>query len=205
MRIGLDFDNTIICYDGVFRGAAVARGLLTADFVGSKQQVRDAIRQLPDGELSWQRLQGYVYGRGIADAEPFDGLHAFLGAAKERNDEVFIVSHKTEYGHFDPERINLRDAARNWMERQGFFKGGGASIKPANLFFAATRAEKLARITALGCDVFVDDLEEVLEDPDFPSATRRILFSQHDAAANGRQYPICHDWRQVTEAIFHGL
>jgi hypothetical protein len=28
MRIGLDFDNTIICYDAVFASAAVERGLL---------------------------------------------------------------------------------------------------------------------------------------------------------------------------------
>jgi hypothetical protein len=28
MRIGLDFDNTIACYDGVFHAAALERGLI---------------------------------------------------------------------------------------------------------------------------------------------------------------------------------
>ena len=202
LRIGLDFDNTIICYDGVFRAAAIARGLLPGDFVGGKQQVRDAVRLLAGGELNWQRLQGHVYGKGLEQAEPFVGLHAFLGEAKQRGDEVFIVSHKTEHGHFDPDKVNLRDAARSWMAAQGFFTPEGAAIKPANVFFALTRAEKLARIAAIGCDVFIDDLEEVLDDPDFPAATRRVLFAQA-ADAGVRPYQICDDWRGVAEAVFH--
>ena len=28
MRIGIDFDNTIACYDGVFHQAALERGLI---------------------------------------------------------------------------------------------------------------------------------------------------------------------------------
>jgi len=32
MRIGLDFDNTIIRFDDVFRNVAKQRGLLPADF-----------------------------------------------------------------------------------------------------------------------------------------------------------------------------
>ncbi|MHA4899900.1 hypothetical protein, partial [Enterococcus faecium] len=74
----MDFDNTMICYDGVFQSTANAWGLLTADFAGNKQQVRDAIRLLPDGEAAWQRLQGFVYGRGIGEARSFCGLASFL-------------------------------------------------------------------------------------------------------------------------------
>ena len=204
MRIGLDFDNTIICYDRVFRDAAVARGLLRSDFTGNKQDIRDAIRLLLDGDISWQRLQGHVYGKGIGGAEPFDGLKSFLGTAKTRGDEVFIVSHKTEFGHFDPDRINLREAAWSWMDDQGFFSIAGPAIKRDNIFFAATRDEKLARIAELGCDVFVDDLVEVLDDPQFPGATRRILFSQQHRGELNLPYRVCANWREVEEVVLNG-
>src|SRR5688572_28490706 len=110
-RIGIDFDNTLIRYDEVFVMAGKARKLLQQGFAGAKQQVPDAIRLLPDGEISWQQLQGFVYGQGIAVAVMFEGVADFLRRCRENEAAVFIVSHKTEYGHLDPLRINLRQAA----------------------------------------------------------------------------------------------
>lgn len=202
MRIGLDFDNTIIQYDEVFRQAAGQRGLISPGFPGSKQQVRDAIRRLPDGELRWQALQGYVYGKGIEGAVLFPGVADFLRRARAQGDTVLIVSHKTEHGHFDPDKINLRGAAMGWMEAQGFFTDQGFSMTPGNVHFASSRSEKLGRIADLKCDVFVDDLEEVLEDPGFPGGVRRILFSSQGATTNDVPYHVCRDWRSVEEVVF---
>ena len=123
LRIGLDFDNTLITYDDVFLNLARERGLTGADFLGRKQAIRDAIRLLPDGELSWQQLQGQVYGKGVARALMFDGVGSFLKQCRQHNVPVVIVSHKTEFGHHDPERVNLRQAALDWMTEQGFFRG----------------------------------------------------------------------------------
>ena len=112
MRIGIDFDNTIITYDDVFRATALRRGLIKEDFAGrSKQAIRDHIRLLPDGEIAWQRLQGQVYGKGVAEAAMFVGAGQFLDRCRRQGLPVVIVSHKTEYGHYDPDRINLRRAA----------------------------------------------------------------------------------------------
>ena len=36
LRIGIDFDNTIITYDDVFRAAAEAGGLIASGFSGNK-------------------------------------------------------------------------------------------------------------------------------------------------------------------------
>ena len=54
--------------------------LLPANFSGSKQQVRDAIRRLPEGELKWQALQGHVYGKGIDRRRNVRGLPSFCFA-----------------------------------------------------------------------------------------------------------------------------
>jgi hypothetical protein len=201
-RIGLDFDNTIITYDDVFLTMARERGLIPRDFSGRKQAIRDSIRLLPDGELAWQQLQGHVYGKGVTRAAMFDGVEAFLRRCKQENVPVVIVSHKTEFGHHDPERVNLRQAALEWMTAQGFFREGGYAIPPENVYFEGTRQEKIARITQLGCSHFIDDLEEVLTDPGFPDEVERILFSEGDASSRVEAYVVCPTWQDIEKRVF---
>ncbi len=199
-RIGLDFDNTLITYDDVFLAMARERGLTAADFAGRKQAIRDSIRLLPDGELSWQQLQGQVYGKGVARASMFDGVDVFLRRCKQSNVPVVIVSHKTEFGHHDPERVNLRQAALQWMTAQGFFEDYG--IARENVYFEGTRQEKIARIAQLDCSHFIDDLEEVLTDPDFPKNIERILFSEGGANSVSEPIMVCPTWRDVEQQVF---
>ena len=144
-RIGIDFDNTIVAYDEVFCAMAKRFGLIDPTFVGTKQAVRDAIRLLPDGELEWQRLQGQVYSKGIVDAKMLVGFDAFLRRCHAEGCATMIVSHKTEYGHYDPDRINLREVARDWMAARGLL-GGEGGLPAANVYFESTRSEKLSRI-----------------------------------------------------------
>jgi hypothetical protein len=201
MLIGIDFDNTLVTYDQVFRDMAFARGLIDPDFVGTKQEIRDRIRLLPDGELAWQSLQGFVYGKGIALAQMFEGADAFLRHARAEGLPVVVVSHKTEYGHYDQDRVNLRESARAWMRANGFFASDGYGIPAENVYFEGSRAEKLERIESLGCTCFIDDLEEVLEDPEFPEGISRILFSQKKPVRPA-PYAICTSWRQIEEHVF---
>jgi hypothetical protein len=200
LRIGIDFDNTIVSYDQVFCTTAKSCGLIDPGFFGRKQAVRDAIRLLPDGEISWQRLQGHVYGKGIAEAKMIAGVEGFLLRCRAERSFVAIVSHKTEYGHYDVDRVNLREAALGWMAARGLFRDDCAG-PVADVFFEDTRAEKLRRITALSLTHFIDDLEEVLTDPAFPPHTKRILFA-HEGEAAGVPYPVCRSWREIEEQVF---
>jgi hypothetical protein len=201
LRIGIDFDNTLISYDEVFLMTARERKLLGPGFSGNKRAIRDAIRLLSDGENAWQRLQGHVYGKGIGKAAMFEGADAFLRHCRTAGHEVFIVSHKTEFGHQDPDRINLREAALGWMEARGFFAPDTYGIGRDHVFFEGTRGEKLSRIAALRCAYFIDDLEEVLTDPGFPAGVNRILFGGADASPN---LMACPTWQRVSEAIVDG-
>ena len=199
MRIGIDFDNTLIDYDRVFVEAARERGLLPGDFSGSKRLVRDAIRLMPDGEVIWQRLQGFVYGAGISGAVPMPGSREFLRRCGRERVSVSVVSHKTQFGHYDPLRVDLREAARHWMAAQGFFDGDLGGIPANQVFFEDDRAKKLARIAALDCTHFVDDLEEIFADPRFPAGVQRILFAEAGADCCDSH---CTDWQQITAAVF---
>jgi hypothetical protein len=200
LRIGIDFDNTIIAYDAVFCAAAKRRGLIAAEFTGRKQAVRDAIRLLPDGELAWQRLQGEVYGKGIGGATMIAGVDSFLRRCRAEGCAVVVVSHKTEYGHHDPDRVNLRHAALGWMRAQRLFDGD-YGIALDNVYFEGTRAKKLERIAALRLTHFIDDLEEVLTDPDFPPGVKRILFAE-DAQSRSAPYVRCASWRDIERQVF---
>jgi hypothetical protein len=201
LRIGIDFDNTIITYDDVFRVAAAAGGLIAPGFSGNKQAVRDAIRLLPDGELAWQRLQGQVYGKGIGGAAMVPGVETFLRRCRAERCAVVVVSHKTEYGHFDPDRVNLRKAALDWMAGQGLLGDHGIAL--ADVYFEGTRAEKLKRVAALSLTHFIDDLEEVLTDADFPPNVERIRFADSAQPASP-SYVSCSTWRDIERQVFGG-
>jgi hypothetical protein len=202
-RIGIDFDNTLICYDEVFVQTAKAEGLIPQDFRGGKASVRDFIRRFYGGDEEWQRLQGRVYGDQMDGAALFPGAARFLSRCGRRADtNVFIVSHKTEFGHFDASGINLREVARAWMVKHGFFEKSGFNLSGDALYFEPTRDDKIKRIAGLGCTHFIDDLEEVLEHSLFPAGVRRILFLNGRSRLPAASYEVCADWQEIQETIF---
>ncbi len=199
MRIGIDFDNTLANYDSVFTRLAQEWGLIAPDALESKQVIRQLARQRD--ELLWQRMQGVVYGQRMQEAEAFAGVDSFLRRCATSGMQVFIVSHKTQFGHFDQTHTDLREAARLWMRNQGFFDAAKYAIPEPNLFFESTQAEKVLRIARLQCDVFIDDLPELFEHPAFPEVTRKILFSDGAQPAQNVQMT-CAGWSEIEAFIF---
>lgn len=197
MRIGIDLDNTIIDYDDAFVAAAKERSLIPSGFTGTKQQVRDTIRTLADGETEWQKLQGYVYGKGIRLARVFPGVKEFIAHALSGGHELFIVSHKTEFGHYDETRTNLRAAAMGLLEANGFFSA--LKFDAANISFHSTRHEKIDQIKLLMLDLFIDDLVEVYEEKHFPVNVRKILF--HPAEKSCAHWQVCRDWQEISALL----
>jgi len=182
--VGLDLDNTLIDYDAVFGPVGVELGLLPAELsTAPKAAVRAWLRRRADGETDWMRLQGQVYGRYIGRARLFDGVSECLGRLRDGGAGFAIVSHKTRHGHFDPRRTDLREAALGWLEARGFFDPGGIGLRRDRVLFEETREAKLARIAALGCDLFIDDLPEVLLHADFPPRTTPLWFAGAGPAA----------------------
>ena len=117
MKIGLDFDNTIANYDRAFQEAAKELELIAEDWSGNKQRLRANIRDLPNGEKLWQKLQGQVYGRWMHQAVIMDGAAWFLHRCRVRGIQIVIISHKTEFGHYDLKRVPLRELSNE--------RGGG--------------------------------------------------------------------------------
>ena len=61
MRIGIDFDNTIVSYDELFHKVAVEQALVPANIPKSKLAARDYLRKI-DNEPVWTELQGLSMG-----------------------------------------------------------------------------------------------------------------------------------------------
>ena len=133
-------------------------------------------------------------------AEMMPGVANFLLKCKVQNHNVFIVSHKTEYGHFDPEKIPLRREALTWMEEKRFFDHEYFGINRENVYFANTREEKVEKIAQLKCDWFIDDLPEVFEEALFPSDTEKILFGS-SGSEQFHNTTVLESWRKISERI----
>lgn len=202
LTIGVDFDNTIACYDTAFSVVARELGLLDSPNTLSKSQIKEIVLARLGGDVDWKILQGQVYGKFIHLATVFPGFMEFAYRSKLKGHSVFIVSHKSEYGHFDNTKVNLRDAAVSWMAQNGIIGPDGVALRQSEIFFESTRREKIARIRALGCTHFIDDLQEVLGDPLFPEWTERILFSPDSSVKFEGGSTIETSWQTLETNLF---
>lgn len=201
MLIGVDFDNTLVCYDELFCRIAVERGLVPPAIAVQKLAVRDFLRA-SGHEDAWTELQGEVYGARITEAPEFERAIEVLSSCVRRGIPVRIISHKTRYP-FRGAPHDLRAAAMSWLRARGFFREDGVGLRPEDVHFTDTKEQKLARIRELGCTHFVDDLPEFLESPDFPANVDRILFDPQRSTPNGDVRRVS-SWAEVAEIVFAG-
>ena len=202
MLVGIDFDNTIVCYDQLFHRVAVERGLIAPEVPVSKGKVRDHLRQSGREDV-WTELQGYVYGARMPHAHPFPGVLQFFRRCKERGLTVCIISHKTRLPFQGPV-YDLHQAAHAWLESQGFYDPSGIGLSPHQVYFEMTKQAKLERIAKVGCSHFIDDLPEFLAEPGFPAEVERILFDPNaDHAAAHHCYRVS-SWTDIAETLMAG-
>ena len=202
MRIGIDLDNTIICYDRIFHTVAVERDQIPRTFANEKQAIRDYIRKLPDGEVAWTALQAEIYGPRLSEAEVFPGVHETLRNWRANGHELFIVSHKTRYAAADrAQACDLRVAALAWLSENALAGPPDAPVSLANIHFASERAAKCRIISDLCCDLFVDDLTEVFLEADFPAHVRGVLFQADLVPGLPANLVLARNWQEVAGAV----
>ena len=199
MLFGLDFDNTIVCYDRLFHELAVERGLISPALPATKQAVRKQLRDT-NREEQWTELQAIAYGPRITHAKPWQGVLTFLQSCREANVQVVIVSHKTRYP-YRGEKFDLHAAAHAFLESHGFYKTSDTGLSRGSVFLEPTLPEKLARIGLLRCDAFVDDLPEFLSEPAFPSGVRKVLFDPANSHPEHASYTRATSWEACGEVL----
>ncbi len=191
--IGLDFDNTIVCYDNVFQKVAIADNLVPIEFATSKNAIRDYLRRI-DQEDRWTELQGYIYGKCMTEANPFPGALDFFKYAKLLDIRIFIISHRTRYPFLGP-KYDLHEAAMDWISQLRLDDSQDLILSSDSIFFELTKSEKIRRITDLGCTHFVDDLPEILDM--LPSEVDRILFSPEGQSKGANKCRMIRSWFEL--------
>ncbi len=198
MRIGIDFDNTIVCHDDMFHLVARERGWIPAELPASKESVRNHLRAIGQERL-WTELQGVIYGSRLHDAAPFPGAKEFFERCRRDGVQVCVISHRTRAPILGAP-FDLHQAARDWLRERGFLSPAPPGIDPADVYLEVTKEDKLDRIARLGCSWFVDDLPEFLDEPRFPAGVRRVLFDPHARhAANPARVG---SWNEIERLIF---
>lgn len=194
MRLGIDFDNTIVSYDTLFHKVALDQGVIPARVPPTKLAVRDYLRG-QDREDVWTEMQGTVYGARMDEATAYPGVIEFLRWARAEGMALSIISHKTLHPYIGP-KYDLHQAARRWVETH-LDDGGRPLVPPQAVHFELTKEAKIARIREVGCDYYIDDLPEILLAPEFPAATRPILFDPDARLGSGSSLPRMGAWSEI--------
>jgi len=204
MLVGLDLDNTIVRYDGLFHRLACERGLIPDSVPVVKEAVRDHLRAA-GAEEAWTELQGVVYGERMLEAEPFPGSLEFIATCVESNVEIVIVSHRTRRPYRGPQ-FDLHVAALGWLRAAGVTDTARIGLGPDRIYLEETKEAKLERIASVGCTHFVDDLAEFLTHPEFPGGVERILFvptssRAASAALRNGSVTVVESWAEISRHL----
>lgn len=197
MRIGIDFDNTIANYDGVFYQVACHLNWIPSEIGHKKIDVKNYFIEHQQ-ETKWTELQGLVYTEAIQKAQPYPGFLDVLQHWLGKHD-VYIVSHKTRFPVIG-KPISLHQAAQHWLNAQHICGASPSTIHSSHVSFHETLDAKIQCITRLNLDFFVDDLKKVFLHPDFPQRTQKYYFCP-DTKQGHELYAdrvICH-WHELLE------
>ena len=202
MHIGIDFDNTIVCYESIFKVAAVEKFDMPDTVGHTKNEVKSYFNER-DEEDKWTELQGYVYGYKMQVAKPFEGFLETIDNLIKIGTKLSIVSHRSKLPYLG-EKYDLHAAAKKWLldnvNGQGFCR-----IDESNIFFETTLEKKIERINELACDYFIDDLPKILSHSLLNSDIKRVLFDPNNQFINNQdsKFLILNSWSQIDEDIFN--
>ena len=193
ISVGIDFDNTIACYNEIFHQVAVEKNCIPSATPKSKASVRNYLREAGEEDL-WTEIQGYIYGARMADVKAFPGALECIASLKANGIPVVIISHKTRYP-YKGKAYDLHAAAKKWLRVHGLSLDG--------VFFKETKQEKLSQIAACECTHFIDDLPEFLAEEAFPRETKKILFSPEETKLSlcGEEVTTLSSWQEITEHL----
>ena len=198
MRIGVDFDNTIVSYDALFHRVALERELIPADLPATKVSVRDHLRET-GRENDWTEMEGYVYGARMDEAVAYPGAIDFFDWARTERIDLAIVSHKPRHPILGYP-YDLHEAARGWVAKF-LIQIKQPLINAADVYFEPTKQDKLARISSLDLDCFIDDLPEILLAAGFPTRTSGLLFDFDGTHAGNKRIPAFRSWNQLKRHV----
>ena len=115
----------------------------------------------------------------------------------QRGVSMVLVSHKTRRPYKGP-AYDLHKATWGWLEKHDFFDPDGLGWSREQVFLEESKQAKVARIEALGCTHYVDDLPEILEM--LPSSIQGILYDPLNSQPNNNFLKL-NNWANLSKII----
>jgi hypothetical protein len=185
--IAFDLDNTILDYRTSLHQLKLDRAELNKISAHTKADFR--LRVIAEfGEDYWTELQGFLYTEYVAYSRidpKFVDLLKYLGANQW---QTSIISHKTKFPYLGP-KLNMRDCALKRLEVAGIEK-----LLTNGVHFFATKEEKIDYINSVKPNIYIDDLEEILDL--LSNKITRLLFSSSSPESTSK-YNLVYDWCSV--------
>ena len=194
MKIGIDLDNTIVIYDDLIRAQADLYNV--PQNLKSKKDIADYLRT-NNLEYKWTEIQGLIYGPLMNKAKIAPNIYNIIIKLINYNVEIVIISHRTKYSQHDGS-YDLHESASSWLNENIFFKLKGVQIK---VLFGETIEDKINIIREQKVDYFIDDLKKILIHKNFPSLTKKILFTNGIDSNPLEEISILTNWNLLFKII----
>ncbi|PPR79038.1 MAG: hypothetical protein CFH01_00649 [Alphaproteobacteria bacterium MarineAlpha2_Bin1] len=199
MRIGLDFDNTIVDYNLLVHDIAVRKKLISKEFKKDKKDIKEYLISLKK-DRDWREIQSLIYGNEIFKASLFNNFSAFIKESRKNNFFLQIVSHKTEVSNLTKSGPKLRENAIEWMSKNNFFSN--FNFKITDIHFESTKSKKIDKINSIGFDFFIDDLEEIFLNDKWSHKITPILFNKKSTGKD-KKIILCNSWSKIYKFFFN--
>jgi hypothetical protein len=193
IKLGIDLDNTIICYDNLIHNLAKKKfpKIKLKKNIRSKKIIKNKIIKFYNNN-QWTKLQGIIYGEKILDAKLFNNFKEGIKKLKDEF-EIFIISHKTNKAAIGKD-INLRNAAKKFLKQNDISFCKNELVNRNKILFASTQKEKIKLIKNKKIDIFIDDLDIILQS--LPNQIKKIHFSKKKY-----KFENFYDWKKITQIL----
>ena len=196
MIVGFDFDNTIIDYNNLFGLVALEKNLILKPLAHDKNSVKQYLINA-NKEDEWTKLQGEVYGSRVLEANLYEGIIDIFKYLSNNSHKIYIVSHKTKFPYLG-KKVDLHKSALKFIIANNILNKKDIKLTKDDIFFETSIKDKIERIENLKCDIFVDDLESILNL--LPDNIIKILFLPKSSAKKSN-YKVIKKWNELKNFI----
>ena len=131
-------------------------------------------------EYGWRKYQANLYTIGLDYALPSISISLMIKLFRKYHD-FLLISHKTNYTSEEFGRQNLRLKSNLWLEKNNFTPN---VIDSTNIYYCDSQHEKISMINSLNLDIYIDDLEEVIQSNRINQDLKKIHFKIEDNSLN---------------------
>ena len=192
LKIGIDFDNTLINHEKSFYKIIKKKLNLSKINFKNKEDLKNVVIKNFNNKI-WTKIQGEVYS-SLEFSNPSPFSYKVLSKLREKHN-LFLISHKTKYPVIG-KKTNLHKISKQWLKKNKFAYVKNPLFKKENIFFEPTVSKKISRIKNTKCDIFLDDLYIILKL--LPKNIKKIHFTDKK---NSKKFKSISSWKNLYEVI----